>query len=337
MKKSLLYIGNKLSGHNATVTSIETLGLLLEKEGYEVFYASSMKNKILRLSEMILRTIQYRNKVEYVLIDTYSTYNFWYAFIVSQLCRLFSLKYIPKLHGGDLPNRLEKSPILSRMIFKYAYINIAPSDYLLEAFKNRGYADLICIPNTIEIQNYTFNARNICNPNLLWVRSLSEIYNPEMALKVMFEVKKDFPNTKLCMVGPDKDGNKRKLKQMAKQLELDVVFTGKLSKSKWIKLSEQYDIFLNTTHYDNTPISVIEAIALGLPVISTNVGGIPYLLKDRETALLVDDNDVDGMVASIRELISDEDLKDKLVMNALNLVQQFDWDIVKNKWLKILV
>jgi glycosyltransferase involved in cell wall biosynthesis len=74
-----------------------------------------------------------------------------------------------------------------------------------------------------------------------------------------------------------------------------------------------------------------------LPVISTNVGGIPYLLKDRETALLVDDNDVDGMVAGIRELISDENLKDKLVMNALNLVQQFDWDIVKNKWLKILV
>ena len=127
------------------------------------------------------------------------------------------------------------------------------------------------------------------------------------------------------------------MKQMAKKMRLDLVFTGKLSKSKWVKLSEQYDIFLNTTHYDNTPISVIEAIALGLPVISTNVGGIPYLLKDRETALLVDDNDVDGMVASIRELISDEDLKDKLVMNALNLVQQFDWDIVKNKWLKILV
>lgn len=124
---------------------------------------------------------------------------------------------------------------------------------------------------------------------------------------------------------------------MAKKMGLDVVFTGKLSKSKWVKLSEQYDIFLNTTHYDNTPISVIEAIALGLPVISTNVGGIPYLLKDRETALLVDDNDVDGMVAGIRELISDENLKDKLVMNALNLVQQFDWDIVKNKWLKILV
>jgi glycosyltransferase involved in cell wall biosynthesis len=110
-----------------------------------------------------------------------------------------------------------------------------------------------------------------------------------------------------------------------------------LSKNKWIKLSEQYDIFLNTTHYDNTPISVIEAIALGLPVISTNVGGIPYLLEHRKTALLVDDNDVNGMVASIKELIENEDLKDKLVINAFNLVQQFDWDLVKNKWLKILI
>ena len=93
MKKNLLYIGNKLSRHNSTVTSIETLGLLLENEGYNLFYASSRKNKVLRLSEMVYRTIQYRKKVDYVLIDTYSTYNFWYAFIISQLCRLFSLKY----------------------------------------------------------------------------------------------------------------------------------------------------------------------------------------------------------------------------------------------------
>lgn len=337
MKKSLLYIGNKLSRHNATVTSIETLGLLLEKEGYNVFYASSKKNKIFRLLEMIFRTIQYRNRVEYVLIDTYSTYNFWYAFITSQLCRFFSLKYIPKLHGGDLPNRLQRNPILCRMIFKYAYKNIAPSDYLLEAFKNRGYADLICVPNTIEIQNYSFKTRKKCFPKLLWVRSLSEIYNPEMALKVMFEIKKEFSNAKLCMVGPDKNGSKIKLKRMARQLDLEVVFTGKLSKSKWVKLSEQYDIFLNTTHYDNTPISVIEAMALGLPVISTNVGGIPYLLKNRETALLVDDNDVNAMVAGIKELISDEDLKEKLVINGLNLVQQFDWELIKNKWFKILI
>ena len=336
MKKNLLYIGNKLSQHNSTVTSIETLGLLLEKEGHNLFYASSKKNKVLRLSDMVYCTIKYRNKIDYVLIDTYSTYNFWYAFIISQLCRLLSLKYIPKLHGGDLPNRLERTPILSKMIFKNAYKNIAPSDYLLEAFKNRGFAELICIPNTIEIQNYSYKARIKYEPNLLWVRSLSEIYNPEMALKVLFEIKKEYPNAKLCMIGPDKDGILPRLKKIAKEKKLDVEFTGKLSKAKWIKLSEEYDVFLNTTHFDNTPISVIEAMALGLPVVSTNVGGIPYLLKNRETALLVDDNDVNGMVASIKELLNDKDLNEKLVSNALDLVKNFDWNIIKSKWLEIL-
>lgn len=336
MKKRLLYIGNKLSGHNATVTSIETLGVLLEKEGYELVYASSKENKILRLSEMIFRTIQYRNRIDYVLIDTYSTYNFWYAFIISQLCRFFRMKYIPKLHGGDLPNRLARSPILSKMIFKYAYKNIAPSKYLLEAFKNKGYAELICIPNTIEIQNYIFKHRSICCPNLLWVRSLNSIYNPEMAISVLAEIRKEFPSAKLCMVGPDKDGIKYKFKKIVNQQKLNVIFAGKLSKTKWVKFSEQYDIFLNTTHFDNTPISVIEAMALGLPVISTNVGGIPFLLEHKETAMLVADNDIFAMAESIKELINNEELRNKLVVNAHNLVQQFDWNLIKNEWLKVL-
>jgi len=250
---------------------------------------------------------------------------------------MFSIKYIPKLHGGDLPNRLQKSPFLSKMIFKNAYKNIAPSNYLLEAFKNRDYAELVCIPNTIEIQNYSFKSRKKCEPNLLWVRSLSEIYNPEMALEVLLQLKNEFPNAKLCMVGPDKDKIIPRLRRVAKKHKLNVVFTGKLSKSKWVNLSEGYDIFLNTTHFDNTPISVIEAMALGLAIVSTNVGGIPYLLKNRDTALLVDDNDVNGMVKSIKELIEDKELRDKLVINALNLVQEFDWGLVKSKWSQILI
>jgi len=334
--KNLLYIGNKLSSHGITVTSIETLGLLLEDEGYHLFYASSKKNKIFRLAEMIFRTIQYSRKADYVLIDTYSTYNFWYAFAVSQLCRILNLKYIPKLHGGNLPNRLRKNPKLCSMIFKNAYLNIAPSGYLLEAFKNRGYAELVYIPNTIEIQNYSFLKRDNLQPKLLWVRSLSSIYNPEMALQVLFKLKKDFPQAQLCMVGPDKENKLSGLQQMAEELELDVTFTGKLSKSEWIELSRQYDIFINTTHFDNTPVSVMEAMALGLPVVSTNVGGIPYLLENRKTAILVDDEDTNAMVSGIKEIISDNILSQAMIANALEMVEKFDWNIVKSKWNEIL-
>ena len=336
MKSSILYIGNKLSKNGNTVTSIETLGLLLENEGYTLYYASSKENKISRLTEMLYKTIKYCNKVDYVFIDTYSTLNFWYAFLVSQLCRMLSIKYITKLHGGNLPNRLKKNPILCKMIFKNAYKNIAPSGYLLEAFHNKGYAPILFIPNTIEIANYQFKLRQDSIPKILWVRSLSSIYNPEMALKVFYEIKKEFPKAELCMVGPDLDNMLTSLKQMANDLGLEVTFTGKMKKSDWIALSENYSVFINTTHFDNTPVSVMEAMALGLPVVSTNVGGIPYLLEDHKNALLVDDDDVMAMVDCIKKLTIDVELKNHIVHNALELVQQFDWDLVKNSWHEIL-
>jgi glycosyltransferase involved in cell wall biosynthesis len=127
-----------------------------------------------------------------------------------------------------------------------------------------------------------------------------------------------------------------KIKALAKKKRLDVKFTGKLSKQEWIKLSEGYDVFINTTHFDNTPVSVIEAMALGLPIVSTNVGGITYLLENNKTALLVNDNDMQGMTMAIKKIIQNRDLKQHLVKNAQHLVQEFDWDKVKNKWDEVL-
>jgi glycosyltransferase involved in cell wall biosynthesis len=336
MKPRLLYIGNKLSKHGVTVTSIETLGALLESEGYDIVYASSIKFKFLRLLDMLYKTFKHRNNIDYVLIDTYSTYNFWYAFFVSQLCRCLHLKYIPKLHGGDLPNRINKNPRLSKMIFKNAYCNVAPSSYLLEAFSHRGYARIEYIPNTIELINYPFKKRSQMEPRLLWVRSFASIYNPCMAIEVYQNLKNEYPNAALCMVGPDKDGSFEKARKMAIKNNLDVTFTGSLPKKDWIEISKQYDIFINTTHFDNTPVSVIEAMALGLPIVTTNVGGISYLLENEKNALLIPDRDVKAMVEAVKRIILDSSLQVNLVNNAHELVQDFDWNKVKNKWNTLL-
>jgi len=335
MKKSILYIGNKLSKHGKTLTNIETLGLLFESEGHKVFYASSKKNKLLRLLDMMAKTIRHR-RVDYVLIDTYSTVNFWYAFVISQLCRLMNVRYLPILHGGNLPVRLTKNPRLCRMIFKPAYRNIAPSDYLLEAFKDKGFAPVVHIPNTIEIGKYAFKPRPVIRPKLLWVRSLAAIYNPEMALKVLQDLKNDFPDAVLCMVGPDKGHKRKSLQQMAESLQSEVEFTGKLSKKGWINRAADYDIFINTTHFDNMPVSVVEAMALGLPVVSTNVGGLIFLLKHQETALLVNDNDAVAMADAIRELIKNPEATQQMISNAAAFVQNFDWAAVRYKWDEIL-
>ena len=154
MKKRLLYIGNKLSEKGKTPTAIDTLGLAFEQENFTVFYASQKQNQFLRFLDIIITTLFKCNKVDFVIIDTYSTKNFYFALVVSQICRLFKTKYIPILHGGNLPDRLKKNPYLSRLIFKYAYKNVVPSNYLKQEFSKHFNYNLVYIPNTIEIEKY---------------------------------------------------------------------------------------------------------------------------------------------------------------------------------------
>ena len=120
--KNLLYIGNKLAKKGKTVTSIETLGRFLAAEGFIVKTASSKTNKFFRMVDMLYHVFRYRKKTDFVLIDTYSTSNFYYALFVSQLCKFLKLKYIPILRGGNLPNRLKSHPKLSKILFNNAFI-----------------------------------------------------------------------------------------------------------------------------------------------------------------------------------------------------------------------
>jgi len=334
--KNLLYIGNQLHKHGFNKTAIETLGVFLAEEGYTVLYTSNKKNQIIRLLDMMLSTLLNAKKVDYILIDTYSTSSFWYTFFCSQIARLFKVKYIPILHGGDLPNRLQKNSKICKMIFNNSFTNVAPSNYLLSIFNDFGYENVIFIPNSIELKDYEYVERINAAPKLLWVRSFAEIYNPKMAIKVFESIKDKYPEAILTMIGPDKDGSLISTQELANQLKLSVTFTGKLTKEEWISLAKDYSIFINTTHFDNTPVSVIEAMALGLAVVSTNVGGIPYMLTNEKNALLVADNDVDQMIENIERLIVNNILFCDITKNANELVKNMDWQVVKEHWEKLL-
>lgn len=336
MMKHLLYIGNQLSKHGYNKTSIETLGVFLEVEGYHVIFTSSKKNQWSRMLDMLYVTLLKAKKVDYILIDTYSTSSFWYAFFCSQIARIFKVKYVPILRGGDLPNRLKNNPKLCQMVFANAYQNVAPSSYLKQAFESTGFKNVIHIPNSIEIDKYEFKERTELTPKLLWVRAFASIYNPEMAVKVLQQLQEKYPSATLTMVGPDKDGSLQTTKAFAESVGVAVNFTGQLAKEDWWKLASEHDIFINTTHFDNTPISVMEAMALGLPVVSTNVGGIPYLLADKENALLVNDDDDKAMTEAVLDLLNDKVRANHLAKNARTFIEQMDWQVVKQSWISIL-
>ena len=315
---------------------MQTLGALLEQEGYHITMASSKSNMLLRLLAMVWTTFKQRNTADVVLIDTYSTLNFYYAYVISQLCRFWKLNYIPILHGGNLPSRLTRNPLLSRAIFKFAYCNVAPSTYLKIAFEASGYTNVIHIPNVIDIRQYPFQTRAHEQPHLLWVRSFAKLYHPEMAVRVLKGLQDKGLKATLCMVGPDRDGTLSTVEQLATDLSVHVTFTGKLSKSEWIRLSKDYNVFINTTNFDNTPISVIEAMALGLPVVSTNVGGLPYLIDHGTDGLLVPANEVSAMVMAIERLFEDAPLRLAIINKARLKAEHFDWATVKQLWKDVL-
>lgn len=336
--KSILYIGNKLSRHGFTPGVIETLGPLLEKEGYRVFYAGTYKNKILRLAEMLWKTATVGRKADYILIDTFSTQSFWYAYFTGRLAGLLGRRYIHILHGGNLPERLKKSKRACARIFLNSYANVAVSEYLRYEFEKAGYKAIV-IPNFIDISKYPFKLREHPRPRLLWVRSFHKIYNPKMAADVLKELLQIYPDAELCMVGPDKDGSMQEFKEYIKLtgIENHVKITGRLSKEEWISLSENYDFFINTTNVDNTPVSVIEAMALGMFIVSTNPEGILYLLKDNHNALLVNLGDWINMKIKIQQLLKSADKAIEITKNARIKTEQYDWSIIKFSWLNLLI
>ncbi len=335
--KKLVYIGNKLSQSGKTVTSIETLGKFLEDAGYNVVTSSSKTNKIARIFDMLYTVVKHGKTTDYVIIDVYSTSNFYYAYTISLMCKWKGLPYIPILRGGALHKRLRSSPKLCRQIFKHASINVSPSKYLLTYFEEAGFENIVHIPNTIALKDYVFQERELDEIKLLWVRSFSRIYNPKLAVEIVKSLKRKGLSASLCMIGPDNDGSLAEVKNFAKTLDIEEVeFTGKLSKKEWHQKARGYNVFINTTNVDNTPVSVIEAMALGLPVISTNVGGIPYLLKNGEDSLLVEPNNVEAFVEAILMLFDNPDLYKNLAAAARRKTETFDWEIVKHLWFSIL-
>ncbi len=332
----IVYIGNIISKYNRTPTFIEFLSPKLAHY-YKVKTFSSKKRKWMRLLDSIRQIIRYKSRIELVLIDTYSTLNFWYAICVAILCKFYKIPYIPILRGGDLPHRLEHSKQLSNKLFHHNAINISPSKYLLESFHKYGYTAEY-IPNFIDVEDYPFKIRRAFQPKLLWVRAFHVVYNPTLAIELLKKLLETYPNASLCMVGPDKDGSMLQVQNLISTYGLTdhVELTGCLSKQEWRAKAADYDIFINTTNFDNHPVSVIEAMALGLPVITTNVGGIPYLIEHERNGILVPPNDSQCFVDQIIRLVENPSVGMRLAEQGRADTSKLDWSHVKDQWINLI-
>ena len=332
----ILYIGNFLERHGAN-PGFNRLLVAKFRQYFEVRFSSEKANRPGRLMDMLSAVWRLRKKTRVVVVDVFSTEAFWFAYATARLCRLLHLPYITILHGGNLPERLKQSPTRCLAVFNYSAANVSPSIFLKNVFEAHGHR-AVYIPNFIDIAQYPFRARETVRPRLLWVRSFHKVYNPILAVEVLAQLQRTHRDAVLCMVGPDKDGSVADVMQRAKELSVTnhLTITGRMSRQEWTQLAGDYDIFLNTTNVDNHPVSVIEAMALGLPLVSTNVGGLPYLIEAGQDGLLVPPGDAAAFVTAINGLLEQPGLAVRLAAKARRKVENLDWNHLKDEWLRLL-
>ena len=200
---------------------------------------------------------------------------------------------------------------------------------------SRYRSRLELLPNAIDLHAYPFRLRRNPTPRLVWLRSFHRLYNPVLAVRVLERLSRTFADIRLTMIGNDKgDGSLAEARRLAARHGLagQIDFPGQCSKTDVPGVLSRGDIFLNTTNVDNVPVSVIEALACGLCVVSTNAGGIPYLLQHGHDALLVNPGDDREMADAVRRILTDSILAAGLSVNARLKARQFDWSVLLPEW-----
>ena len=240
------------------------------------------------------------------------------------------------VHGGATPKFAKRFPRWCRRVFSRSDEMVVPSPYLGRCLGGLGFQAKI-IPNVVEIADYEFKPRRCLRPRLLWMRTFHPIYNPMMAVRALERLSQGFPDATLVLAGEEKGiGGDVRLAVERLNLGDRVRFAGFLDQQAKRREFEAADIFLNTNHIDNTPVSVIEACASGLPVVSTNVGGMSDLLADGESGLLVPDDDDEAMAAAVTRLLTDPGLAERLSRNGRSLAERCDWKKVSPLWDELL-
>lgn len=280
-----------------------------------------------------------RSKYSIAHIDVFSGPAFRWAEASVFLLNRLRKPIILTLRGGNLPEFAQRNPERVRRLLDSVESVTAPSRYLLENMQ-KYRSSIQLLPNPIDTHEYPYRVRTKPSPHILYLRALHRIYNPALAIRMLQLLHVHEPSALLEIVGPDKgDGTLQEVCELTKVLGLSdqVSLTGAIPKSEVPSKMSEYDIFINTTNVDNTPISVIEAMACGLCIVSTNVGGIPYLLTHEYDALLVPPNDPQGMADAVWRILTEPGLAERLSRNARTTAEQFDWSVVLPQWEALLL
>ena len=263
----------------------------------------------------------------------------WHLFAAPAIwmAAIHSKPVVVNYRGGQAELFLERAAPLVKYSLRRVSELVVPSGFLEHVFANFGMVSRV-VPNIIDLSRFRPTAKEPRRDvHLIVTRNLEAIYDVGTAIRAFRKVHEHLPLARLSIAG---DGPEREaLKQLvaAQGLEEHVRFTGILDQSQMGALYADADLMLNPSTVDNMPNSVLESLASCVPVVTTNVGGIPYIVTHDKTALLVPPQDPDAMAREALRVLSNQELSRRLAAAGLEEVRRYEWQHVRRQWARAYV
>jgi len=237
---------------------------------------------------------------------------------------------IVNYRSGEAPDHLRRSPI-ARAALASVERCIVPSRFLVDVFQSFGLR-ATAVPNVVDLDRFKFRERHPLRPRILSTRNFESLYNVACTLRAFKRVQKSWPNASLTLVGGGP--LERELRALASELQLEhVEFVGRVTPDTIADYYATHDIYVQSPNIDNMPTSILEAYASGLPVVSTEAGGVPAILTNDEHGLLAPIDDDDALALAVLRLLEQPGVARELAHNAYATCEAFSWRHVRGQWL----
>ncbi|HKF01953.1 MAG TPA: glycosyltransferase [Candidatus Sulfotelmatobacter sp.] len=210
---------------------------------------------------------------------------------------------------------------------------IVPSEYLVEVFREFGL-EAQAIPNIVDVSQFSFRLRRPLRPHLICTRGFHRYYCVDVVVHAFAEVQKVFPDAQLDLVGGGPLENE--IRELVRNLGVSrVAFKGVAPREEIGRYYDRADIFLNASRLDNMPVSVLEAFASGMPVVTTDPEGMRYIVEHGRTGLLSPVGDAKTLAENVIRVLRDPELAERLALSALREMEHYSWPVVREQWLEV--
>lgn len=261
----------------------------------------------------------------------------YYSYLLSALpailvAKFYGKKTILNYRSGEAEDHLANWRTAVPTI-RFADVVVVPSGYLVEVFARFGLQARI-IFNTVETNRFRYRERKPMRPVFLSSRLLEPLYNVACVLRAFAIIQANYPEARLTIAG---DGSMRgELESLSRELKLrDARFIGFVSFDDMPALYDAADIYLNANDIDNMPSSLIECMAAGLNIVTTDAGGIPYIVTDDETGLIVPCGDHEALARGAMRLLEDAALAEQTAARAQAECHKYNWTAARREWLRL--